>query len=989
MRKGNNGFTLVEVIVSIALIGILAVGILPVFAAQLNQTISTREVTSKGFDAQGAIEDAINELENLLKDANAYSGSVPSVTKTIFGRSVTLYQVSKPFPLNANKSFIVFLSEKLAEMAYTKPLEAETVRIDGVKTSGSTVAAIAVASVRTSSDLSKVKGFYSIKNYTSSQDLNLYRWYRSLEGFSDPKFPENYEQIDDLRNCSSITKAELKEYAANRYLMMSLIPVDKSGVRGDEVPSANRVYVQADDWRSDIVAWTDKNSDIIFNTDDGDAAIRYQGVKSNWILLQAAFNTQKSYFDPVGEKTYDISDSSLYVPMGVERPQVINKVGSINASQVGEIIDWTVDKGINIANVITANNSDISMRTHDGSIAICQFVDINTTSGTANYGGDGKVILANAGTSISTNRNISLNAGDDWGSINLEPYTSLAATGNIGLTAAEYVNTSKSSITAGGNVTIKSEKETISIKETQLSASHVNLLSNTTFIGGSWNSGTTVVVSDGKILLAKKGTAKIANAGSLALGNTGAITFGTSMADDIAKPLNLTLSAIGTDEVSISNDYGRNVGYAESKGPEFVSTFGTYQDLGSGHSNLEYTISNANDGGYGSQTVTFAYDGGKIKINASGNGASKRNYILTVRDKYASGVTGSINFKVYSDGSTSPEVTLTGTSVERHRVAFYTGLNGDQLWGNPVYVEDGKVIDSMPSTPTISGYNFKGWFVKLSGSEFTASTRVYDDTIVAAQFDKKTEYRVAFCDNLGLTDSTFTKPPVTVSASNNKISNIPVITWSGSSPSTHTFMGWNSERNCSGYWLTTSTQINEDITFYAQWGNRWSNIANTSITNSYAASYFALDGVKFQKLSNSLLLSKNLVRDGSNTYMNWTTAQTVSSNFRNSFSRIWINGSDFIDPYTLEDCSVSDVLNIGTAWWSSQSSYYSYRSFYVDSSGYIPYYSVDKTTDNIGCRPALSVNNTTYGSKLYGVYVWSGSNNFGTIDNPYILYYLP
>ncbi|HYE68569.1 MAG TPA: type II secretion system protein, partial [Anaerovoracaceae bacterium] len=338
MKIGKKGFTLVEVIVAIALIGIIAVGIIPAFAIQLKMTINTRNLTSTVFDAQGAMEDDINTFKEVIKENGLFSGGSPT-TFRIFDRDVPLYQISKEFPLNTNKSFIVFLSEKLAEMEYRDPLVASLVRIDGEDNSGTKSEGIEVASVRSSSNLKLVKGTFTIEDYTSSQDLNLYRWYRSEEGFADPKFPDNYELVEVWRNKKSLTKAELQQYAANRYIMLSFIPVDKSGVRGDEKPSINRVYIQGEEWRSGIFAWVDKNEDASYDTEN-DVEVKYAVSKSNWILLRG-FNSQAPFPDSGDpDIMLDPSNGSLYVPMGVERSQNIDRAGLIVVSEPGEVIDW-------------------------------------------------------------------------------------------------------------------------------------------------------------------------------------------------------------------------------------------------------------------------------------------------------------------------------------------------------------------------------------------------------------------------------------------------------------------------------------------------------------------------------------------------------------------------------------------------------------------------------------------------------------------------
>lgn len=732
--KDKKGFTLVEVIVAIALIGILAIGVIPAFAAQLKMTIHSRNITSAVFDAQGAMEDDINAWKELLRDDAAYSGETP-VSFRIFDRDVPLYQLSKTFPLNVNKSFIVFLSEKLAEMEYRDPLVASLVRIDGEENSGTKTEGIDVASVRTSSDLKLVKGTFAIEDYTSSQDLNLYRWYRSKEGFADPIFPDNYELVEEWRNKKSLTKAELKQFAANRYIMLSFIPVDKSGVRGDEKPSMNRVYIQGEEWRSGIFAWVDKNADASYDSDN-DVEVNYAASKSTWILLRG-FQSQTPFPDPGDpDIMLDPSDGSLYVPMGVERSQISDRAGLILVSEPAEFIDWSVDKNIHFANKIQVQNqSDIIMSTTEGSITVYQYADINTTNGEAKYGPDGKVLLYNGGAELITDQNIILNAGEQWGSLNLEAYSSLAAADNMELTAAEYVVIKGSHLDAGTDITITSKKKNVTIEDTQISAGQLILKSNSTITGGGWDTDTVVKVSDGMILTVEAGESAVANAGSFLLGNTGGILFENSMAVDLQNPLVISLTKESSNEVFISTNYGRSTGYAGSSTSDYISIPGEYQSLGTGDTNLQYTVSK--NSGSGSPDLSYSFDGGMIRIEASG--AEEEGYTnyyeLKVRDEYAAGVKGAILFRVSAMENQPPEVEVIGESTPVCTVTFDSN-EGTAALPSEMLVVEGQAVGALPQPPSRSGYLFLGWNTQLDGggTEFNEAAIVNASLIVYAQW---------------------------------------------------------------------------------------------------------------------------------------------------------------------------------------------------------------------------------------------------------------
>ncbi len=966
MKIGRSGFTLIEAIVAIALIGIIAVGMIPAFAAQFKMTVESRDITMIGFDAQGAIEDDINAFKVLLKEDGLYSGPSPAEPFAIFGRvDIPLFQVSKEFPLNENKSFIVFLSEKLAEMEYRDPLVASLVRIDGEADSGLKTEGIEVASVRSSSDLKHVKGTFAIVDYTSTQDLNLYRWYRSEEGFSDPKFPDNYELVEEWRNKKSLTKDDLKKYAANRYLMLSLIPVDKSGVRGDEKPSVNRVYIQGEEWRSGIFAWVDKNTDSSYDTAN-DVEVKYsEGARSSWPLL-IGFNSQKTFPKPgEPEKRLDPSDGSLYVPMGVERSQNSDRVGEIDVTESVEFIDWSVDKSIHFANEISVrNHSDIRMKTTEGSITIYQYADINTANGEAKYGSNGKVLLYPDGAKLISDRNIILKAGGKWGSINLEPYSALEAVNNIELTAEEYIVINGSNLEANENIVIESKKKDITIEDTEISAAQLILKSNSKIIGGSWNAGTSVIVSDGKVLTIEAGTSQVDNTGPIILGNTGGIVFDKGMDADLKNPLNISLAKKSSDEIKISTTYGRNVGYAgENSTYEGISEPGSYQSLGTGQTNLSYTVLNLS--GSGSPTLNYSFDGtNTLSINASG--AEEKGYAnyyeLKVKDKYVEEVTGSIRFVVSAMDGESPSVEIIAPEEAIYTVTFDSN-GGTPAVPSSIAVGAGEAIGPLPQ-PSLAGHEFAGWNSEKngSGSVFIETAVITRNMTVYAQFSTIPIDTVTFHKNGGNTEAN----PMT--------RNVMRGTAIGTLPQPPTrigylFQSWNTLANGNGTLVDELTIVTGDLTAYAKWVNKV-KFADMSI-----GAYVSINEVIFQKISNTRLLTRNYV--GSNGI--WSTVNTRATNFRiNFFNNIsWITGSGLVEGEILNTMSGIEaqrtvILAIpSTSWWGGQSS--STQAFRVDGGGLVAVR--DKTGQNRSCRPYITVNNSD-------LYVNSGS---GTLASPYIL----
>ena len=132
-------------------------------------------------------------------------------------------------------------------------------------------------------------------------------------------------------------------------------------------------------------------------------------------------------------------------------------------------------------------------------------------------------------------------------------------------------------------------------------------------------------------------------------------------------------------------------------------------------------------------------------------------------------------------------------------------------------VEEGMTLGSdMPGAPGRAGYTFIGWNTDPDGSgdDFTATTEINDDITVYGQWEEDdepvTKYTVTFNGNGGTPATNYreVEEGKTVGAGNMPVNP----TWTG-----YTFVEWNTSQNGSGDRFTASTEVNEDITVYAQW----------------------------------------------------------------------------------------------------------------------------------------------------------------------------
>ncbi len=796
MNRKNNGFTLMEIIVALALIGIIAAGLIPAFAAQYKMTVNMREFTAKAFDAQADMENSIFDLKNAMTDprigTDGFEGAA-KIQKTIFGKTVTLHSLRKEFPFNENKEFIIFLSPKLADMELRQLLVATGVKI---KVEGGDNDYFA--------DLKRtpkpwLQGLYDANLDNNFYD-NKYEWYVSNPGNPNPVFPGDYRKLV-FPGITSDKLTDLHKYA-NRYVVFTVTPVDIHGVRGNEVRSTNEVYIIGEEWRTGVFAWVDKDDSGTW-AEGTDVPVNKKVDLASWPLISERFGDKK-FLDPITASEYfDPRDGSLYVPMGIDRGTATNGTISVTGTS---LIDWIMDKSIHLAaDIEVGNNSDIKMTTKEGDIILYQYVKLDA-DGKAVYDANGKPEMIDKAVSMQTKGEIIL-AMEGQGDVTLQNHTKLSAEKDISImpygrlnifeslletdksilldsskgnafpsnrdiSISDSVLNLKTSSQTGRNVTIRSKHKAIitgttikgnpssaielileaptGISLTDVKIENMNTLfkSNATMNGGSWDSEKTVTVENGKALTFANSSGKVKNNGSLFLGDTGGARFANGNSENLTNPLKLFLKKGAPDEIKISSNYGRNVGYAKSKGPESV-IFGSYYELGSDKTNLRYMVNKTL--GAGNPSLSFAFDGtDTITISASGVSETgyTNHYELSVQDRYAIGVTETIGFTVSAIANSSPVVSVKDAgSVSTFTVTFDS--NGGSAVNPPgKTVKVGEMIGSLPEPPVKAGAYFGGWTTEKDGDEFVNERYIVTgDMTVYAKWRLVPSYRVTFYKN--------------------------------------------------------------------------------------------------------------------------------------------------------------------------------------------------------------------------------------------------
>ena len=873
--KNRKGLTIMEIIISLALIGIIAAGIIPIFGLQFKMLVDTKDLTIGAFDAQGAIETSVVEAKKTIV-TNSGIG-LNKKTFSIWGQNVQMYELIDKFPSNAKKSIYVYLSGLLANMQDSTDLIATNVaiKVDGVISNPEDTANM------TSTPAPVLTAVCDAFVDPTTWYTNIFIWYKSKPGNTDPKFPDDYELHERKTNSGTTQTLIDTSGLVNRYVVVTVTPVDINGVRGKEQTSSNRVLILGQEWRTGVVAWVDKNLDNTY-TDANDIKVS-KPTNLTWALLKS-FDSLNQFQDPlIPANNLDPSGGSLFVPM---RVQPLNYPVPAQTFNIGEILvdapnvlDWTIDKSVNIAtNIKVSNGQDIDIKSRDGNITLWQFVKMNSTGNDAEYESSGKAVTINNGASLVTTADVNINSGilaHKQGDIVLQNYASLYGS-NVNLTAKGHIyfmgnntiqadnsisldstyasnetgnrdiNITNSNLTIKNGVPINtkidissrnllnisavnfngnqttgdsdltlSANEGINLINSNINNANADFQNDVDMVGGSWSTGKTITVKEGRTLTFEaSGPNKVIN-GSLILGNTGAVNFKTSMAADITNPLTITLSK-GTlsNQVLISNNYGRNIGYADSKSGDVIVSLGSYQNLGATQYNLEYEASKVS--GYGSVTGLSAdFDGtNSIKINATTTGEVSANYELLVRDKFAdNAVVGMIKFKVTALDMGLPTVTIGGQTVPTYVVTFDKNGGDTNIVPPSVTVVDSEPLSTLPTPPTRAHYNFLGWNTKAdgTGTDITTATHIFGNLTAYAQWTGIPVYTITFNKNGGTSEAS----PTTMSTERGtSLGSLPT---SPTPAAGYRFASWNTLANGSGSTFTATTVINASMTVYAQY----------------------------------------------------------------------------------------------------------------------------------------------------------------------------
>lgn len=288
--KNKNGMTLIEVILSIAIMGIIAVGFFGPMASGFKYTVDTKKFTEDSFKTQQEVEKKIDELRLEEVDLNKPN----TMAKKVFGKDIKGHLVEMDIKAENGSShgkYTVFVPN--INVTYEVP-EVESVTI-GLKkgnpdsNSNADPKEIESVSIITQDNNMNIKVkenmyFEAIKKDGSQKNflMNVYKWYISPElDIKNPpsnyrdyiiikewnearkESPYNKEDMSIIPNIKKdydefsfkeikemgLTDIEVIERFSGRFIIYSVTPYSDVGRIGEEKFS-NAIYLEPVDLES-------------------------------------------------------------------------------------------------------------------------------------------------------------------------------------------------------------------------------------------------------------------------------------------------------------------------------------------------------------------------------------------------------------------------------------------------------------------------------------------------------------------------------------------------------------------------------------------------------------------------------------------------------------------------------------------------------------------------------------------------------------------
>lgn len=308
--KNNEGFTLVEVILCIALLGLISVTFIPAFSNYFNWMIFTKNnITKSAFVSQGEMEINLNELEDALRkgeDLQENGEYKYGITKKI--DNVQLFKdefndVNRQYPSiyqiessnESGRKFIAWVGDKRLPELPVPTVEAKSLKFSQGN--------IDLSSKFEYASLSNLilKGFSEmISNPSNSAYRHRCDWFVSKPGYivpefnieSDhdtelvlPRFPDDYISLPiysevgtTITEFHHVLENEILQKYSGRHILFTVTPYAKSLKKGYTSVSSP-LYIYGPNFTTNLVVHLDAST---LDLNDSSSIINGEFRVKNW-----------------------------------------------------------------------------------------------------------------------------------------------------------------------------------------------------------------------------------------------------------------------------------------------------------------------------------------------------------------------------------------------------------------------------------------------------------------------------------------------------------------------------------------------------------------------------------------------------------------------------------------------------------------------------------------------------------------------------------
>lgn len=237
MKEKVKGFTLIEIIISLAIFALISVGFLSMFSTVFVSTYRTSIITEETFETQKTLESMIMDIKTKLEHNEHASINVTPVDYVVFNSLGSNYRRTvKAYPVNASLS-----NGQIVESLVSQTRPPQLI----VPVINSPVIITANTTVQVPYPNIGMKQLLSINGQTPTNISNpgylihmLNYWYRTTNKYYTPYLPPTFP--DDFQIIPGYTDKVIPvitdEYSG-KFVQLLMTPVGEKGQMGQSVPS--------------------------------------------------------------------------------------------------------------------------------------------------------------------------------------------------------------------------------------------------------------------------------------------------------------------------------------------------------------------------------------------------------------------------------------------------------------------------------------------------------------------------------------------------------------------------------------------------------------------------------------------------------------------------------------------------------------------------------------------------------------------------------